>query len=165
MANASAFLSAMIDYWGDVAQGNLQRWHRASQEIRDRNYPPGHLIADVLGCWLDVAWGWWGYPVAAGGLPTVLLKIPGNANASDTVTVTVVATETGDPEKTELVRLGGFEVIGAGKVQANFENDARTKLSVKLVGLVPPFTPGHQYIGLIHIDALPLTRVHVLIAN
>jgi hypothetical protein len=57
-AKARPRLAKVCEVYEDLAERSLERWERASLDIRDRTYTPQKLISDAAAMWMDVTEAW-----------------------------------------------------------------------------------------------------------
>jgi hypothetical protein len=168
MDRTSAYLTAMIDYWGNVGKGALRRLAVASEDVRNRTYGTERLVSDVVGLWMDGVDGWWGAlrgPVAPSA-PTVLFKVNEDATQVKKASPPINVPGIGQPVWTDIQRIGGApdEAIPRDHVDVTV-SAARDGLTITLKDLRRLRLRAGQYHGLVYIDEIPLVTIHVLVSH
>jgi hypothetical protein len=162
MSYADSYLTALAAHYAEIADDGLRRLRKAERDVRNRKYTPGKLLSDVLGFWMDGAFGCWAALSAGrvGGVPEVLFVLP-KGKAGDSRDIPVYVPGTKQPDFTDIEVSGSPSTpLSEDNIQVAITNE-RDVLKIALVKL-HPVSKG-TYRTLIYVDQLPLAFLYVRI--
>ncbi|SRR6266404_2177533 len=168
MATAGTYVEDWIQYWGNVGRVFTSRLQKASLDARKGKYGLNRLFSDGVAMWAEGFDAWYSASLGRGAEPPaiVFLRVPGKTEFK-LRQIRVPIPGDAQPERTELVRVGG---AGASIPKDHVEvevTDLRDELTVKLIDLdrlYPPPAEG-QYLGLVHVGERPIAVIHALVTS
>jgi hypothetical protein len=167
----SAFLGAMIDYFGNLSLEVTTRANAARKKIDAGTYGPTEISSDALGLWIATVEGWWDAALrpAASAAPLAFLKLRVGDAAAGPITIPVKsATGTTAPAGTNLTSADGNTTLSAANhLVLRFEQvggaDDRTQLQVGLRNLGAANPPAGVYEGFAYVDQTALAHIVAVI--